>query len=131
MRARHLAALGGLLMLGCDDHLLGVPPEGAEPPAAYTCDWVGVQAFFDDYCQSCHSGANPSGGFDLVQVIEAELGGQGEPYYVVPGDPEASRLWQALAGIGSATLMPYGYTVPLETSLTQHVECWIGEGASL
>lgn len=130
MRARLLAPLGILLVAGCDDHLLGVLPDG-EAPSAYTCDWAGVREFFDDYCHACHSGANPSGGFDLVATIEAELGGAEEPFYVVPGDPDASRLWQSLAGIGSATLMPYGYTIPLELAQTGHVECWIREGAQL
>lgn len=130
MRVRHLAPLGCLVVAaGCDDHLLGVPPEG-EAPSSYTCDWEGVREFFDDYCQACHTGSHPSGKIDLVSAIEAEL--DGEQYHlVVPGDADASRLWQSLAGIGSAILMPYGYTIPLDRSQTEHVECWISEGASL
>lgn len=117
------------LAAGCDDHILGEPPEG-EAPSAYTCDWVGVQEFFADKCDVCHSGESPIGGFDLVTTIESELNG-GSPFYVVPSDAPASRLWQSISGTGTALLMPQGAATPLDEAQIGHVRCWIDAGAPL
>lgn len=129
-------ALCALALAGCDDHLLGRPTDDAVP-SAYTCDWEGVQAFFQSYCDACHttssSGSVGSGGFDLRVEIEADLADDdhGNNAYVIPGNPGDSVLWQSLAGTGTAILMPLGYSEPLDDAIIEHVRCWIAEGAPL
>lgn len=120
---------------GCDDHIVGpqAQPGYFEDPPEYQATWLGVKTFFADSCDSCHNDAE-IGRFDLTEAIEIELSSdlaEEDLYYVVPGDPEESVLWQTLTGRGAVTLMPFGSAVPLPEQTVIHVHEWIDQGARL
>ena len=119
------AALLLLLSAACDDHVF---PTGSVEgdPDAYTADWDGVQAFFQDSCtEGCHATLPPV----LPDAIEADILG-GTEAYVVPGDAEASLLWQVLDHTGNGTPMPIGQP-RLDDDFILHVRDWIDSGAEL
>jgi hypothetical protein len=81
----------------------------------YDPTWDGMQAFFGDHCDSCHPATN---GIELRDTLDT---------YVVPGDPENSRLWISVTGQSLSTMMPPSGRLPQET--IEHVEAWIQAGA--
>jgi len=108
-----------LLMLACggDGESTPTADTGSDTaPAGYTEDWAGVQQMFEDHCDSCHPATN---NIDLRADIDT---------YVVPGDPESSRLWEALQAQSISTMMPPSGKLPDED--IAHVEAWILAGAA-
>ena len=117
---------------GCDDHLLGPTNLDTDEPVTYDATWLGVQQLFVDHCVRCHA---PDGSnFDLVSTIEQELsttaGTSTQELLVVPGDAEASVLWQAVSGTGGALPMPID-TVLLPDEVVEPIRQWIEDGAEL
>ena len=84
-------------------------------PQTYEAAWAGVQAMFADHCDSCHPTTN---GYDLRAQIDD---------YIVPGDPDASYLMDALRGVSISVMMPPYGRLPAES--IAHVEQWILDGA--
>lgn len=119
-------ALFALLASSCDDHVFPTGSVEAGNSDLYTADWDGVQVFFQDNCTAgCHESLAPV----LPDAIEADLAnGAGE--LVVPGDPDASLLWQAIDQSGSATPMPIGQP-RLDDEFILHVRDWIEAGAEI
>ena len=80
---------------------------------AYAPDWDGVTAFFADECLACHGDSNTNPVVLPEAIVEDLRTGAG--FYVVPGDPDASRLWRVLSDDlveGDYGVMPLG-TGPL------------------
>src|SRR3954470_9524332 len=70
-------------------------------------------------CAECHSGADPKGGLDLTRKADV-LAADGP---VVPGKPDASKLWELVA----AGKMPPKNPLPVaEKALLRE---WIAGGA--
>ena len=86
---------------------------------------VGVEAFIDDHCVSCHPALEEP---DLLTAIPADIA-DGTGIYVVPGDPENSYLWTLINGSDPDYFMPLGIAEPLPLTTIQHVEQWILDGA--
>ena len=108
-----------LLLLACggDGESTPTADTGSDAtPAAYTEDWDGVQKLFEDHSDSCHPATTS---IDLRADIDT---------YVVPGDPENSRLWEALQAQSISTMMPPSGKLPDES--IAHVEAWILAGAA-
>ena len=85
--------------------------------------WAGVQTLFSSHCDTCHDGSNQ---FELRTAIEEDLE-QETGLLVVPGDPEGSVLWDAVAGTTLSRMMPpSGRLSEVEV---QHVSGWIEAGA--
>jgi len=122
-----------VLAAGCDDELF-------IPCGEYEPTWHGVQCLMNSQCVSCHAEEHPDYVPTIVTVLPGDVyadvldGFDGDPL-VVPGDPEASRLWRVLVAPDSAQqdfgLMPWGYTKPLPDSQIGHVREWIENGAPL
>lgn len=97
------------------------PKDSATTPTAdtgavvYAPTWDGVQELFADHCDSCHPTTN---GIDLRASIDT---------YVVPNDPDASRLMTALRAESISTMMPPSGRLP-DVQVTT-VEEWILQGA--
>ncbi len=115
--------VGALALVGCDNTIFHSQELG------YEATWLGVQIFMHDHCFECHrAGQAP----ELPDAIEEDL--LEERFeYVVPGDPEASVLWQILEPVewepGMPHQMPPGAPLPLP--VIEHVYEWIEEGAPL
>lgn len=91
------------------------------PPETYPATWDGVQQLIDNHCAVCHPATN---GVDLRAGITDPTSG-----YVVPGDPDASYLWQVVSG-GTLLLMPPVPDGPLPAETVQCIHDWIADGAS-
>jgi len=83
--------------------------------------WLEVSAQVLDpwACTACHSAAYPSGGVDLSSKDATSL-------WIVPGDPEASRLIQVMQ---SGAMPPGGPNVAPEA--LDLVRRWIESGGAL
>ena len=81
-------------------------------------------AIFEKSCFSCHGSGAP---FAAVLLIEDHSALIKENGPVVPGDPNASRLYKRLLGEGGA-LMPLGGP-PLPDAEIETVKNWIAAGA--
>ena len=133
MTPRNLALVAVLLAAtACDDHILGDPIiTDTAGGNLYTSDWAGVQEFFAQRCETCHTEGG-SGGFDLTVEITAQLGGGTSNFeFVVPGNAGGSILWQSVDFSGTAIAMPFGATSPLDGVEIKHIEEWINAGAEL
>ncbi len=97
------------------DTAAGTGDTGSVAAPTYEASWDGVQAMFAEHCDSCHPTTN---GIDLRASIDT---------YVVPGDLEASDLWDAVGGTSISTMMPPSGRLPSES--VAHVEDWILAGA--
>lgn len=80
---------------------------------------------------TCHLGRSASGGLNLesptyAKLINVDAGARPGMKLVVPGNPEASWLYQKLV-IQSAESMPPG--APLEAERIALVRDWIASGA--
>src|SRR5688500_5229814 len=108
-------------LAGCDDHLFpAVAGGGGECDAT----WVGVQGFMADNCLTCHGGPDAPAGNGIVPPDHTtldmhDLSAPLYPEYlgelVVPGERDASVLWQAVAWTGPPEVvgMPIGTVEPL------------------
>lgn len=116
---------------GCDNTVF--PGEGGSSGGgdARSADADGVMAYLDEKCGSCHAegGQWPNFPSDLEADINDGVGD-----VVVPGDPDASLLWQVLAAPGDgsgASPMPFGRTSDINELDVQHIRLWIYDGATL
>lgn len=101
----------------------GEPDSGPAPDAAYPSTFDGVAAMMEDHCVRCHGPGGQADFLPLPDIVGLELV-QGEPWLVVPGDPDNSRLWQVL----QSGAMPLD-TDGLPHFKRSHVEAWIAAGA--
>jgi hypothetical protein len=106
---------------------LPTPTPAPQAPQAPPGPQVGyvedIQPMFERSCSACHSAAARTMGLQTTAfrpLMEGSLNGP----VVVPGDPEASKLWQ-MVGTGK---MPLTGALPLEQQ--QIVYEWIKEGAA-
>ena len=83
-----------------------------------------ANAIFEKSCFSCHGSGAPYAAILLIEDHSALI----EKGAVVPGDPEASRLYKRLLGEGGA-LMPLGGP-PLPDAEIETIKSWIASGAS-
>ena len=81
-------------------------------------------AIFEKRCFSCHG---PNGTYKAIFLIDDHSALIKENGPVVPGNPEASRLYKRLRGEGGQ-LMPFGGP-PLDESEMKTIENWILAGA--
>lgn len=133
MTPRNLALVAVLFAAtACDDHILGDPIiTDTAGGNLYTSDWTGVQEFFAQRCETCHTEGG-SGGFDLSIEISAQLGGGTTNFeFVTAGNAGGSILWQSVAHSGTAVPMPLGAASPLDDLEIKHIEEWINAGAEL
>ncbi|NCG18674.1 MAG: hypothetical protein GWP91_06655 [Rhodobacterales bacterium] len=120
-----------LCATACDDPLIGTPIVDEDNPDAliYTPDWDGITELSENHCQSCHA---PGGSADFMPLpealaldLDAEAG-----RFVVPFEPDASKLWRVTGGVLADTDvgdMPLGGR--LAHSQIGHIELWILDGA--
>ncbi len=87
-------------------------------PATYE---TGIGDLFNGRCTSCHSGPDPEAGLDLSTYDGAAAGGNSGPA-IVPGDPEASLLYQRQTGSPAH----FGQMIRDEI---EALEAWILSGA--
>ena len=81
--------------------------------------WADFAPIFEQRCLSCHSGGAPSAGLDLSSYAAALASGASGPG-LVPGDPEASTIFQKMASRQHALLF-----TPEEV---ESLRAWIEEG---
>jgi len=90
------------------------------PTVGYVED---IQPLFVRSCAACHNAAAKIMGLQTTLFTTLMAGGQNGPV-VVPGDPDASKLWQMI----STNKMPA--TGPLPAAEQEIVRKWIAEGAA-
>jgi len=121
-----LSLLPCLLMAACPT------PEPAYEPKLSVLQ---TEIFFPSCgSASCHGGSNPQSGLDMSTaqssfdtMIEVE-GVEAAGTRVVPGDPEASLLYQLMFDdVDDARQMPIGYQLP--AAELESIRIWIDEGA--
>ena len=111
----------------------------ADCTADSTFDVIEKQIFGPKGCRvaACH-GAGTSGGLDLrygaahFSLVNQPATGSPGKMRVIPGDPEASFLWQKLTGHlteGEGTPMPAGGAAALDALELELVRTWIVAGA--
>ncbi len=105
---------------GCDDHLFNSPE--VEVTGTIDASWAGMEVFFEAHCDTCHVSIAPDLHVDIPADIDAGTG-----TYVVPGDPDASKLWQVLLFAPGVPGMPA--TGQLDEASIAPVEAWILAGA--
>lgn len=118
-----------LLALGCSSSNSGggaasAPPSGSAPAAEGT--FSSVQPILSANCTGCHSEGGKAG-INLTSQESIMKGGQEGPI-VTPGDPDKSKIVDALRGRNGAKQMPFGRT-PLPEADIAKVEAWIKAGA--
>ncbi|MDP2311479.1 MAG: c-type cytochrome domain-containing protein [Pseudomonadota bacterium] len=122
-----------LALSGCDDTIFPAVSRGGAGGADGYC---GVQAIFASECVVCHQGAAPAGGLDLELDAHAATVGIASSLYagrtlVVEGDPDASLLYNKVAGAqaaGEGGPMPSGSALAAED--LEVIRAWIADGAS-
>jgi hypothetical protein len=78
-------------------------------------------------CAGCHNPSDPAGGLDLTQGATARAGGKSQTPALVPGDPEASYLFErARAG----EMPPEGKGQRVPAAELEQLETWIKAGAA-
>ena len=123
-----IAALGMLFGCGSEDLEETGDDTAVDDTPAYTADWTGVVELLNAECAQCHAVGSPTGpGIVLEEAIWNDLADSANAL-VVPGDPEASELWDRLIGGPSGDSMPWGGAL-LDAEKIAHVEQWILDGA--
>ena len=84
-----------------------------------------VKPLLDAKCAACHSAQLGSGGLRLVSR-QALLSGGNRGASIVPGDPDASVLIQAVRQSGDLKMPPGGKLEPAEIAT---LEKWVADGA--
>lgn len=129
MRSVLFVALVLAALIGCDDTVFPSEVPSYEPT------WSGVRVFMYNECRRCHIDGGLGDPLVLPDDVEVDVVLEGGSY-VVPGDPEASLVWQVISfGYEPETVtapppMPLG-DAPLSPTITEHVYQWIEDGASL
>ncbi len=123
-----------LWLFGCnDDYLLPSGGGGDDTDLPAGDGWCAVQSIFRSDCFNCHD-ASALGGLDLetdpyAALVNHAAAGDAAAVLVVPGDPDASALYQKL--IDTQT---FGGSMPpgglLGAAATEVVRAWIADGAS-
>lgn len=99
---------------------------GTTPPAT-TASYTAVQDIFTKNCIGCHGAANPKQGIDLSTYAGMMKGGS-EGTVITAGDPEHSKLVDALYGRNGMKQMPMKAS-PLPADQIKLIEDWIKAGA--
>ena len=86
-----------------------------------------VQAIFTKNCIGCHGAAGGKAGINLTTFDSAMKGGAEGPI-ITAGDPDKSKLVDALRARNGATQMPKG-AAPLPEADIKSIEDWIKAGA--
>ncbi|HWA82311.1 MAG TPA: c-type cytochrome domain-containing protein [Fimbriimonadaceae bacterium] len=94
---------------------------------ATTDGFASVQPIFNQNCVGCHGADHPKGGINLTSAESINKGGEDGPI-VAAGDPDKSKLVDALRGRNGAMQMPKG-KAPLSEDDIKKVEAWIKAGA--
>jgi uncharacterized membrane protein len=117
-----------ILAIGCNN-----PPADAEttrdaPRPTTTVSFSNVHAVLEARCVGCHSGADAKEGLDLSTYAGLMKGSEHGPV-VQPGEPEESKIVQAMRGAeGHKRMPPLGDAVPEDE--IQQLEAWIRGGAT-
>ena len=120
MRRRVVAAL---LATGCVLADSGRAARAEDPEAAFE---TRVRPVLAGTCFPCHGGEKTSGGLRVDSREALVKGGDSGPA-VVPGDPEASLLIQAVRHTHEDLEMPPGRRLP--DDVTAGLAAWVKEGA--
>lgn len=97
-----------------------LPAFGEDAPPNFERD---IRPIFEKNCFTCHGATKPhSNGLDL-KTVESILDGANSGTVVVPGKPEASRLWIVVRD----GIMPQGGT-PLAATDKKLIHDWIEKG---
>lgn len=102
-----------------------LPAQSNADPSTYTGQ---VQPLFQAKCYGCHAGKQQMGGLRLDAKTLAFRGGQSGVAGLVPGKPDASTVYQRIAGLNEQPRMPMGGK-PLSAAELTVVKKWIEGGA--
>jgi hypothetical protein len=112
------------LLAGCDDYVV---------VKTYDATWDGTKALMADNCNSCHTDGPGVGVFP--DDVLADICDDSYVYYVDPGHPENSVLWQALSPDPADRPDPLIAPMPLGSALhgdtTASIKRWIENGAEI
>ena len=121
---------GALLASGCSDDDES-PVRPIDEGVSFDVD---VQPIFDLRCAAvCHVGPLPNGDLDLsagnsfANLVDVPATGYANQIRVVPGDPNASLLFQKLIGDQFGNRMPLNGALP-DSQITT-IRTWIEDGA--
>jgi WD40 repeat protein len=99
--------------------------ETAKDRVSFSSD---IRPLLVEKCFGCHQPAQQSGGYLMTDFDLLLAGGESEEPAIVPGDPESSRLIQAITPIdGVAEMPPEGS--PFSEKEISLIRSWIEEGA--
>ena len=123
---RRCSLLPAWMILGL---AVAVPARGADDPGSAAFFESKIRPILIERCYSCHSAraAKVKGGLRLDSRVAVRAGGESGSPAVVPGKPEESALYQAIARTGDATPMPP--KEPLPASVVADFRRWIERGA--
>jgi WD40 repeat protein len=112
-----------LLLALCLWHVSAAALPAADAPPNYTDH---VLPIFREKCGGCHNADKREGGLDLMSHGQALAGGSsGE--VIVPGDPDASHLWQVASHAAEPKMPPESDRIP--TEMLDVIRSWIAGGA--
>jgi mono/diheme cytochrome c family protein len=100
---------------------------GTTGATASTGEFAPVEAIFAKNCVGCHGAAGGKGGINLTTAEGVNKGGEDGPI-VTAGDPDKSKIVDALRGRNGAMQMPKN-AAPLPEADIKTVEDWIKAGA--
>ncbi|MFM2095551.1 MAG: hypothetical protein RIS70_2675, partial [Planctomycetota bacterium] len=87
-----------------------------------------IQPILAKRCHACHGALQQKSGLRLDATSLILKGGEGGPV-VVPGDPAASRLLDAMLGLNGLKMPPEGEGTPPTAEEVQLIKQWIASGA--
>jgi mono/diheme cytochrome c family protein len=106
----------------------GTPPPSTTGTAPTTAaSYSAVQAIFTSKCAGCHGATNPKAGINLTSYETAMKGGMEGPI-ITAGDPDHSKIVDALRGRNGAKQMPMKAAALPEDQI-KTIEDWIKAGA--
>lgn len=129
-RSRTLALIAFVLVVaGCSDD--DSPTQPTDAGISFAAD---VQPIFDLRCALvCHTGPAANGSLDLsadvshANLVNVPAAGYTDEIRVVPGDADASLLYQKVIGDVFGNRMPLGEALP--DSQIAIIRVWIEDGA--
>src|SRR5262245_32519246 len=115
------------LLVGCAVLVLASVRGGAAPPNATEQAFERhVRPILVEHCQDCHGAKKQMGGLRLDSPEALNKGGDGGTV-VKPGDPEGSRLVQAIRHVGELKMPP---RKKLSAEAVAALEAWVKAGAA-
>ena len=100
------------------------------PPSARSLDYVtNIEPILAAHCVACHGPDSAEGGLRLDSRAIVLRGGDSGIPAVVPHDPSASRLWQAIRGDEEFTMPPEDSGSQLSEAERDTIRQWIADGA--